>query len=93
MWGVCLVILFAAVLGKWGSATLAARCMGMSWRNSSAVGILLNTRGLVGLIVLKTGLDAGIISPTLFSMLVMVAVVTTAMTSPLLRITNNRRSA
>ncbi len=86
MWGVCAAIICVAVLGKWGGAALAARWMGMAWRDASALGILLNTRGLVELIVLKTGLDAGMISPELFSMMVLMAIATTAMASPLLNV-------
>ncbi|HEX9155087.1 MAG TPA: cation:proton antiporter, partial [Nitrospira sp.] len=57
---------------------------GMSWRESAAVGVLMNTRGLVELVILNIGLDLGILSPTLFSVMVLMAVVTTLMTTPLL---------
>lgn len=93
MWGVCAAIICVAVLGKWGGAAVAAHWMGMTWRDASALGILLNTRGLVELIVLKTGLDAGMISPALFSMMVLMAIATTAMTSPMLNFLKVREEA
>lgn len=58
--------------------------VGLDWRDSAALGILMNTRGLVELIVLNIGLDLGVISPRLFTMLVVMAIVTTVMTSPIL---------
>ncbi len=93
MWGICLAIICVAVLGKWGGAAMAARWMGMTWRDASALGILLNTRGLVELIVLKTGLDSGMISPTVYSMMVLMAIATTAMTSPALNFLKVREEA
>ena len=63
---------------------LAARLTGLDWRDSAALGILMNTRGLVELIVLNIGLDLGVITPRLFTMLVIMALVTTMMTSPIL---------
>ncbi|HET9704882.1 MAG TPA: cation:proton antiporter [Vicinamibacterales bacterium] len=83
-WLMCLVIITIATAGKFGGATLAARVTGLDWRDSAALGILMNTRGLVELIVLNIGLDLGVLSPRLFTMLVMMAVVTTMMTSPIL---------
>lgn len=83
-WGVCVVIIGVATLGKWGGTTIAARVLGLDWRTSGALGILMNTRGLVELIVLNIGLDLGVITPRLFTMLVIMAVVTTMMTSPIL---------
>jgi Kef-type K+ transport system membrane component KefB len=63
---------------------LSVRFMGESWRESLTLGVLMNTRGLVELIVLNIGLDLGVLSPVLFAMLVIMAVVTTMMASPLL---------
>ena len=63
---------------------IAARMNGMTWRESAAVGVLLNTRGLVELVILNIGLDLGVLSPALFSMMVLMALVTTLMTTPLL---------
>jgi Kef-type K+ transport system membrane component KefB len=86
MWVYCLVIIALAVIGKFGGSLLAARFNGMSWRESAAVGILMNTRGLVELIILNVGLDLGVLSPSLFSAMVLMALVTTFMTSPLLNL-------
>jgi Kef-type K+ transport system membrane component KefB len=71
-------------VGKFGGTALASRFAGLGWRDSAALGILMNTRGLVELIVLNIGLDLGVISPRLFTMLVIMALVTTLMTSPVL---------
>lgn len=83
-WIMCGMIIVVACLGKFGGTLMAARWSGLTWRDSSALGILMNTRGLVELIVLNIGFDLGIISPRLFTMLVVMALVTTFMTSPLL---------
>ncbi len=83
-WLLCAGIIAVAVAGKFGGTLVAARVTGLSWRGSSALGVLMNTRGLVELIVLNIGLDLGVITPTLFTMLVIMALVTTFMTSPLL---------
>jgi len=83
-WLLCGLIVLVASAGKIGGSALAARLSGLSWRQSSALGILMNTRGLVELIVLNVGLELGVISPTLFAMLVVMALVTTLATAPLL---------
>jgi Kef-type K+ transport system membrane component KefB len=83
-WAVCVVIILVACLGKFGGSAIAARLTGLPWRDAAALGILMNTRGLVELIVLNVGLDLKVLSPTLFAMLVIMAVVTTVMTSPIL---------
>lgn len=83
-WAVCALIVVVATVGKAGGAALAARVSGFGWREAGALGILLNTRGLMGLIVLNIGLDLGVISPTLFSMMIIMALVTTLIASPLL---------
>lgn len=85
------VILLLAVAGKIGGAALAARLGGMTWATSTRIGILLNTRGLVELIVLNIGYKEGILSPQLFTIFVLMAVITTAMTVPLLIFTERRR--
>jgi K+:H+ antiporter len=84
MWLYCAVIIVLAVVGKLGGSMLSARLNGMSWRESAAVGILMNTRGLVELVILNIGLDLGILSPALFSIMVLMALITTLMTTPLL---------
>jgi Kef-type K+ transport system membrane component KefB len=84
MWFYAAAIIFLAVAGKWGGSMIAARLNGMTWRESAAIGVLLNTRGLVELVILNIGLDLGVLSPALFSMMVLMALVTTLMTTPLL---------
>jgi Kef-type K+ transport system membrane component KefB len=83
-WLVTLGLIAVAIAGKLGASTLAARWTGLSWPDAAAVGSLMNTRGLVELIVLNLGLDLGILSPRIFAMLVIMALVTTMMTGPLL---------
>ncbi|MDY7229781.1 cation:proton antiporter [Hyalangium rubrum] len=84
-WTICGLIIVLACLGKFGGSAVAARLTGLRWREAGAVGILMNTRGLMELIVLNLGLDLGVISPTLFTMMVIMALVTTFMTTPLLK--------
>lgn len=83
-WLVAGALIVAATLGKFGGSALAARLTGLRWRQATAIGILLNTRGLMALIVLNIGMDAGVITPTMFTMLVMMALVTTFATTPVL---------
>ena len=83
-WGLCLVIILVACLGKFGGTAAASRMIGLDWRHSVALGALMNTRGLMELIVLNVGLDQGVISPALFSMMVVMAVVTTLAAAPAL---------
>jgi Kef-type K+ transport system membrane component KefB len=83
-WGMCGLILLVAIAAKFGGASLAARAAGMPWRDSAILGALMNTRGLMELIVLNIGLELGVISPALFSMMVIMAVVTTMTAAPVL---------
>ncbi len=83
-WAMLAAIIGVASLGKLGGSALAARAAGLSWREAGVIGVLLNTRGLMELIVLNVGLDLGVLSPKLFAMLVVMALVTTFLTSPLL---------
>lgn len=83
-WLICGLIVLVATAGKFGGTLAAARLTGMSWRDSSALGLLMNTRGLMELIVLNIGLDMGVISPTLFAMMVVMALVTTMAAAPFL---------
>jgi Kef-type K+ transport system membrane component KefB len=78
------LVLLLAVMGKMGGAILAARWTGQGWRTAMALGALLNTRGLVELIVLNIAYNAHVFSPTLFTMLVIMALITTAITTPIL---------
>lgn len=84
LWFFCLLIIGVATVGKFGGSAIAARITGLSWREASALGVLMNTRGLMELIILNIGLDLGVISPALFAMMVLMAIVTTVMTSPAL---------
>jgi Kef-type K+ transport system membrane component KefB len=84
-WLICGVIILVATVGKFGGTILASRFMGIDWRTSAALGILMNTRGLMELIVLNIGLSLGVISPKLFAMMVIMALVTTIATAPILR--------
>jgi Kef-type K+ transport system membrane component KefB len=85
-WVICGLIILVATLGKFGGTFVAARLTGLGWRSAAALGTLMNTRGLIELIVLNIGLDLRVISPTLFSMMVLMALVTTMVTSPMLRL-------
>ncbi|UKO98916.1 cation:proton antiporter [Nostoc sp. UHCC 0870] len=84
LWLLCAVVLLVAIAGKYIGTYVAARFSGINKREASALGWLMNTRGLTELIVLNIGLELGVISPLLFTMLVIMALVTTFMTSPLL---------
>lgn len=86
MWLWAGIVLVAAVFGKMGGAALAARFTGQSWRNAIGLGALLNTRGLVELIVLNIAYNVGAFSPTLFTMMVVMALMTTISTTPLLNL-------
>jgi Kef-type K+ transport system membrane component KefB len=84
LWLICLLVLVVACIGKLCGGALAVRAMGETWKDALALGVLMNTRGLVELIVLNIGLDLHVLSPTLFAMLVIMALITTMMASPLL---------
>jgi Kef-type K+ transport system membrane component KefB len=85
--GVLLLILLTAVAGKFIGATVAARAQGIRpWRRAAAIGSLMNTRGLTELIILSVGREAGVLDDRLFTMMVIMAVVTTVMTEPALRL-------
>jgi len=86
MWMYCGLIILVATAGKFGGSMLAARLAGMELREAAGLGTLMNTRGLMELVILNIGLDIKVISPTLFSMMVVMALVTTFMTTPLLEV-------
>ena len=86
MWIWTGIVLAAAVFGKMGGAAIAARWTGQSWRDAIALGALLNTRGLVELIVLNIAYNVGAFTPTLFTMMVVMALVTTMCTAPVLNL-------
>lgn len=91
-WGMCGAIVVVACVGKFGGTYGAARLTGLDRYDSASLGALMNTRGLMELVVLNIGLDLGVISPTLFAMMVFMAVVTTFATSPLLSLFNSLRT-
>jgi len=84
MWGYAAALVAVAVFGKLAGAALAAKASGMNCKDSFGLGVLMNTRGLVELVILNAGLDLGILSPPLFTMMVIMALVTTFMTTPIL---------
>jgi Kef-type K+ transport system membrane component KefB len=84
MWTYCGLVIAVAIVGKLLGSAVAARASGIEWRDALTIGVFMNTRGLMELVVLNIGLDLGVISPALFSMMVLMALVTTFMTSPLL---------
>ncbi len=89
LWALCAVIIFIAILGKWGGSMTAARMVGHSWKDAMSIGALMNTRGLMELIVLNIGYDLGILSPEIFAIMVLMALVTTFMTGPSLNLINS----
>jgi Kef-type K+ transport system membrane component KefB len=84
MWLFCGLIVFIAITGKLGGSMIAARAAGATWREAGGLGTLMNARGLMELVILNVGLDIGVISSTLYSMMIVMALVTTFMTTPLL---------
>lgn len=84
MWLYCILIIVVATAGKFGASFLAARFTGLNWREAGAIGVLMNTKGLMELVVLNVGLEIGIISPSVFAMMVIMTFMTTFITSPLL---------
>jgi Kef-type K+ transport system membrane component KefB len=86
MWLCTGLITLVAVTGKLGGSMLAARACGIEWREATGLGILMNTRGLMELVILNIGLDIKVITPALFSMMVIMALATTFMTTPLLEL-------
>jgi Kef-type K+ transport system membrane component KefB len=89
-WLLCLLIIAVATAGKLGASAIAARIAGMKWNESLQLGALMNTRGLMELIALNIGYDLGILSPSIFTMLVIMALVTTFMTGPLLTLLSRK---
>ena len=86
LWGVCLLLITVAVAGKLGGCAVAARLVGESWKDSFTIGTLMNTRGLMELVALNIGYEMGVLPPSIFVILVIMAVVTTFMTTPLLHL-------
>ncbi|MET0637703.1 MAG: cation:proton antiporter [Chitinophagaceae bacterium] len=88
MWWVCIAIILVAVVGKFVGSMVAARFVGQSWKDSLSIGALMNTRGLMELIVLNIGYDLGVLTPSIFAMMVIMALLTTFMTGPALDLIN-----
>jgi Kef-type K+ transport system membrane component KefB len=86
LWGVCAVTILVAVTGKFVGSASAARFVGQSWKDSLSIGALMNTRGLVELIVLNIGYDLGVLNKEVFAILVIMALVTTFMAVPILNL-------
>jgi Kef-type K+ transport system membrane component KefB len=84
-WVALLMVVAVATAGKFGSTFLAARWSGLQWRMSAALGVLMNTRGLMEIIVLNVGLALGVISPRMFTIFVLMAIITTLATTPVLK--------
>ncbi len=88
LWGICGIFILVAVTGKFVGGAFTARILGETWKDSLSIGVLMNTRGLMELIVLNIGYEMGILPPAIFVMLVIMALVTTFMTTPALSIIN-----
>jgi Kef-type K+ transport system membrane component KefB/nucleotide-binding universal stress UspA family protein len=84
LWGITFLVIAVACAGKFGGSTIAARACGLPWRESAAIGILMNTRGLMELVILNIGRELGVITDAVFAMMVIMALVTTALTTPIL---------
>jgi Kef-type K+ transport system membrane component KefB len=85
LWVMCGLVLLAAFVGKFGGCWLAARFSGLPWREASIIGVMMNTRALMELIVINIGFELGVIPKSVFFMLVVMAVVSTYVTAPMLR--------
>jgi Kef-type K+ transport system membrane component KefB len=84
MWLICGAVMAAAIIGKFGGCGIAAKLTGSSWKEASIIGVMMNTRALMELIVINVGYEIGVIPKSLFAMLVMMAITTTIMTTPIL---------
>ena len=84
LWKITGLIILVAITGKFAGSAIASKITGQSWRDSLSIGALMNTRGLMELVVLNIGYELGILSPKVFSMMVIMALVTTFMTGPAL---------
>lgn len=88
LWLTCLVVIGVAVIGKFAGSALAAKFTGQTWKDSLLIGSLMNTRGLIELVALNIGYDIGVLSPEIFTILVLMALVTTFMTGPAMSLIN-----
>jgi Kef-type K+ transport system membrane component KefB len=87
-WVICIIVICVAVTGKFIGSAAAAKIVGQSWRDSLIIGALMNTRGLMELVVLNIGYDLGVLTPEIFAIMVIMALVTTFMTAPALEFIN-----
>ena len=85
LWGLFGLVMLVAIVGKIGGSAIAARVAGLSWNDAMMLGVLMNTRGLMGLVILNVGMEIGVMTPALYAMMVLMAIGTTCMTTPLLR--------
>ncbi len=90
LWGWCALIIGAATLGKFVGCGAAARLCGLSWADAGCIGIMMNTRALMELVVINVGYDLGVIPPNVFTMLVLMAIFSTVITAPVLRVAMRR---
>jgi Kef-type K+ transport system membrane component KefB len=86
LWGWCALLIGAATLGKFVGCGAAARVCGLSWADAGCIGIMMNTRALMELVVINVGYDLGVIPPNVFTMLVLMAIFSTVVTAPVLRL-------
>lgn len=91
MWFLCGAIVLVATVGKAGGTIVGARASGLSWRDAASLGALMNTRGLMELVIINLGLEIGIITRPIFTMMVLMAVITTALTAPALGLLRSRQ--
>jgi len=84
LWGITAIVVITAIAGKLGGSMAAARVTGETWQDAAAIGVLMNTRGLTEIVILTVGLELGVITPTLFTIMVIMALVTTLMATPML---------
>ncbi len=91
-WKICGIVIFSAILGKFGGSFISARIAGMSLKESTTLGILMNTRGLMELVVLNIGYDLGILNKEIFAIMVIMALVTTLLTGPLTKLLHKSES-
>jgi K+:H+ antiporter len=84
LWAITALVVATAIAGKLGGSMVAARVTGESWRDAAAIGVLMNTRGLTELVILSVGLELGVISTAVFTIMVLMALVTTLMATPML---------
>jgi len=89
LWAICGLFIFVAITGKFVGGAFSARILGETWKDSLSIGVLMNTRGLMELIVLNIGYEMGILPPPIFVMLVIMALITTFMTTPALSLINH----